>query len=154
MRLTTDRRYRFPFGPDEFWRRISLVDHYQAWWPWLHRFDAKGLDAGDVWSCTVHPPVPYAVRFTLALDEIEPDRSVAARIDGDIVGRATLSVERDGTGSCVRLVADLQPDKQSLKMMSLIARPLVTFGHNWILDVGVRQFTERSQPRSRSAPPT
>jgi hypothetical protein len=144
MRLTTDRRYRFSFPTDEFWTRISQVDRYQSWWPWLRRFDADGLCTGAMWSCTVQPPVPYVVRFSIALDDVVPEQSVSARVSGDIVGRATLSVERDGHGCCARLVSDLEPDKQSLRVLSLVARPVVRFGHNWILDVGVRQFSDQT----------
>jgi hypothetical protein len=145
MRLVTDRSYRFPFSQHEFWRRISNVDDFQTWWPWLRTFDADRLGAGDVWACAVHPPLPYVVRFEVALDEVVSATLIAGTISGDIVGRAELSIESDGSAGCaVRLVADLSPAKQALRVMSLAARPMVRFGHNWVMDVGVRQFLERS----------
>ena len=145
MRLLTDRRYRFPFSQHEFWQRISNVGDYQSWWPWLRAFDGDRLTTGEVWACAVHPPLPYVVRFAITLDEIVPETLVAGSISGDIVGRAELSIERDGPSGCAaRLVADLSPAKQSLRVMSLAARPMVRFGHNWVMDVGVRQFLERS----------
>jgi hypothetical protein len=144
MRLTTDRTYRFPFDAEEFWTRISHVDDYGHWWPWLHHFDGRRLSVGDVWSCQVHPPVPYVVHFTVRLDEVCHGRSVHATISGDIDGTAVLDVQQDGPGCSVRLVSELSPAKQSLRVMSIAARPVVRFGHNWILDVGVRQFRARS----------
>lgn len=147
MRLTTDRSYNFPFGVDEFWARIGRVDHYRDWWPWLHQFDGRTLSTGDVWSCEVHPPVPYVVRFTIELTGVVPGVSVTAAISGDIDGTARLRVHSDEAGCRARLVAELAPAKQSLRVMSVAARPVVHFGHNWILDVGVRQFRARSDSR-------
>jgi Polyketide cyclase / dehydrase and lipid transport len=144
VRLTTDRTYDFPFGPDEFWARISRVDQFQQWWPWLRRFDGEALETGHEWSCEVHPPVPYVVHFAVRIDEVVPGRSVAAQISGDILGTARIHVEADGPGCSVRLVSDLAPAKQSLRVISIAARPMVRFGHNWILDVGVRQFRANS----------
>lgn len=148
MRLTTDRRYRFPFGPDELWTRISRTDEFQTWWPWLRDFDGRGLSTDDVWSCEVRPPVLYVVRFAVTLHEVVAGRSIAARVSGDIDGSATLHVEADGSGSSAWLVADLAPRKRTLRVMSIVARPLLRFGHNWILDTGVRQFRERSHGSS------
>ena len=147
MRVMTDRRYFFAFGRDEFWQRISHVGDFPTWWPWLRTFDGVRMGTGDVWSCAVHPPAPYVVRFEILLDEVVPETSIAARISGDIVGRAELSIDGDGSGCSARLVADLAPAKQSLRIMSVVARPMVRFGHNWVLDTGVRQFAERSAHR-------
>lgn len=150
MHLKTVRSDEFPFTPDEFWERIQRVGDFQLWWPWLKHFDGHRLVPGDVWLCVVQPPVPYAVRFTITLEEVIGGRMVTARIDGDISGTATLTVTRAATGCHTTLVSDLAPDKQSLRVMSIAARPVVRFGHNWVLDAGVRQFTARSGERRTS----
>lgn len=152
MRLKSDRGYRFPFGPDELWDRINQVTDFPSWWPWLRTFDGEGLRPGDVWHCAVQPPLPYAVRFTVTIDEVDQvddQRFVAATVLGDIVGTARLHIEPADVGSRVRLIADLVPHKQSLQILSIAARPLVRFGHNWVLDTGARQFLTRSASRPR-----
>ena len=150
MRLTTDRRYDFPLSAGEFWARIGQVDHYQRWWPWLHEFDGQALRAGDVWQCEVHPPAPYVVRFSVALEQVIVDKSVTARISGDIEGTAALHIWDEASGCTVRLQSALAPAKQSLRFMSIVARPVLRFGHNWILDAGVRQFRTSPGPPSRA----
>jgi hypothetical protein len=40
----------------------------------------------------------------------------------------------------------LGPDNQTLRTLSVAARPLVRFGHNWVLDTAAEQF-RRSEPR-------
>lgn len=144
MRLRTDRGFLFPFGPDEMWDRISQVAEFPSWWPWLRTFAGNGLRPDDVWHCTVQPPLPYAVRFAITIDEVVAQQSVAATISGDIVGTAVLRIEPGAPGCRVRLTADLVPRKQSLQALSIVARPVVRFGHNWVLDTGARQFLASS----------
>ena len=58
---------------------LAATDQYQRWWPWLREFEATGLTAGDEWRCRVRPPLPYTVRFTIVLEEVEAPRTVGAR---------------------------------------------------------------------------
>ncbi|MGD9701339.1 MAG: SRPBCC family protein [Acidimicrobiia bacterium] len=144
MRVVSDRHYTFGVEPDRFWSLIADVDGYRGWWPWLRSFDAHALDRGERWRCTVQPPVPYTVRFTVTLDELDPPRSISASITGDIVGVAQLDVTPCDDGSQVRLRSALGPNNHLLRIVAATARPLVQFGHNWVLDTGARQFAERA----------
>lgn len=146
MRLSTDRVYGFPIGPDELWARIGQVAEFERWWPWLRTFDGDRVSTGEVWRCTVRPPLPYAVRFTVTIDDVHAARSVSATISGDIGGIAVLHIEPDSSGCLVRLFADLAPVKQSLRALAIAARPIVRFGHDWVLDTGARQFLAHSVP--------
>jgi len=140
MRLDTDRTYRYPLTVPELWLQLSDVVRFPTWWPWLRSFDGTLLRAGEVWQCTVQPPLPYAVRFALRIDEVEERTSISASASGDIEGTARIDVAGADTGSELRLRSSLTPCKQSMRAMSLLARPLVTFGHHWVLDIGARQF--------------
>jgi hypothetical protein len=142
VRLRSDRRYEFAVSPDELWQRLIDVPTYPTWWPWLRDFDGERLAAGEVWRCTVQPPLPYRVRFTVRLEEVA-EHVVAATVAGEIVGTAALTIEPRDDGCAVHLVADLGPDRHALRALSVALRPLVRFGHNWVLDTGARQFAQR-----------
>jgi hypothetical protein len=144
MLLVTDERYEFPFDVESFWSRIERVDDYPRWWPWLRRFDAPALASGARWSCEVHPPLPYRVRFQVHLDEVVHRQHVDATITGDISGTARLTAEPAGRGCVVTLRSSLAPDARSLRLLSLAVRPMVSLGHRWILGAGARQFERRS----------
>jgi hypothetical protein len=144
VRLLSDRRYVFPMSADALWARIGDVAAYPTWWPWLREFDGEKLAEGAVWQCTVQPPLPYTVRFAVTIGAIAPARSIAAKVSGDIVGSARLQIEPRAGGCEARLIAELGPEKQALRALSVAARPLVRFGHNWVLDTGARQFRKRS----------
>jgi hypothetical protein len=144
VELASDRRYLFPVPPDVFWAAIGATEHYQRWWPWLRRFDASGLVAGDVWRCVVRPQLPYTVRFAVHLGEVIHPTLVTARVDGDIAGTARLVVAPHDEGCDVRLTSTLAPSNRAFGLIAALARPLVRRGHDWVLDTGARQFATRA----------
>ena len=147
VRVVSDRRYTFSVDPEQFWTLIADVDSYRLWWPWLRSFDAEGLDPGERWRCTVQPPVPYRVRFAVTIDEIVASSSISTTITGDIVGVARLDIAPRPDGCEIRLRSELGPDSRVLRVVAATARPLVNFGHNWVLDTGARQFADRAAGR-------
>jgi uncharacterized protein YndB with AHSA1/START domain len=102
MEVRSDRRFHFDAEPAEFWGAVGSVERYREWWPWLRSFEATGLIAGDRWRCTVKPPLPYTVRFTIHLEEVVPDTRIVAAITGDIEGQAHLEIAPDEDGCAVR----------------------------------------------------
>lgn len=146
MQLTSDRRYSFPVEVAALWAAVADLDRYPQVWPWLKHFDASGLRAGDVWRCRVKPPLPYSVRFTIALDEVVRARHVTATIAGDISGVARLDFEATATGSGIRLTSSLAPSGRAFAVFATVMRPLVGRGHDWVLDTGAAQFARSLQP--------
>jgi uncharacterized protein YndB with AHSA1/START domain len=142
--VRSDRTYLFPVPPPAVWDAMARVDAYRRWWPWLRRFDAVTLEAGDRWTCTVRPPLPYVLRFTVTIDEVEPARRVAATVAGDIDGEATLWVQESSAGSMVRLRSELAPRSTLLRRVNALAPWMARYGHDWVLDTGVRQFRTRA----------
>jgi hypothetical protein len=138
--IRTDRRFRFELAPDELWEQITDIGRYREWWSWLRELRARDFAEGEVWRAKVQPPAPYSVRFTLRLDEVVEHEHVSATITGDIQGRAALDVRAHTAGSEIPLVSDLAPRHPALRAMALVGKPLLRFGHDWVLDTGARQF--------------
>jgi uncharacterized protein YndB with AHSA1/START domain len=142
--ITTVHRYDLPLPRQDVWTLISEVSQYRRWWQWLRAFEARGLVVGDEWRCEVQPPVPYAVRFRVAIEQIEAPVVVRARVSGDVMGEAVL-VLRDGNGGCsATLESSLAPGATALRLVSRFAGPVARFGHDWVLDSGARQFIARA----------
>ncbi len=149
VEILSRRRYAFPVGRGEVWAAMGQVESYRQWWPWLHRFEGGALALGDRWTCEVRPPVPYSLTFTVTLDEVVPAERVRASIAGDVVGRAEVALQSDGVaagaeGCEVRFVSTLAPGNGFLRAVATVARPVAQFGHDWVLDMGGRQFAERA----------
>ncbi len=144
--VRSDRRYRFDVDNETLWTAIESTENYRSWWPWLKRLDAKGLIEGDRWDCVVQPPLPYALRFTVSLDEVVPGRLAVASVDGEIAGDARLEIDPlpNGDGCEARLVSHLAPMNGMLRTIAKLARPIAQFGHDWVLDTGARQFRARA----------
>jgi len=141
--IRSDRNWSFPAPPDAVWDQMSAVDHYRSWWPWLRTFDADALDTAHIWTCAVQPPLPYSLRFAVTLDEVIPHHLVTATIAGDITGEARLELGATDDGCDVRLVSQLAPGNRFLRTIATVARPMVRFGHDWVLDTGADQFASR-----------
>ena len=144
MELRSDRRYPMPAETAAVWAAIGSVDQYRQWWPWLRQFEAEGLVEGDVWVCAIQPPLPYSLRFTVRIDHLEVPGTIEVTIDGDVTGTARVELVPSAEGSEIHLVASLSPSRRWLQAVSILARPLARFGHDWILDTGARQFAERA----------
>ena len=144
MRIRSDRRHSFAISPDELWDAMGRLDAYRAWWPWLRRFDAATLAPGTTWSAVVQPPLPYRLRFDLHLGEVEPPRVVTADVTGDIAGSARLEISPVGDGCELHLLSELRPTNPLLRAVARMAAPVARFGHDWVLDTGLRQFQDRA----------
>jgi uncharacterized protein YndB with AHSA1/START domain len=139
--VRSDRRFEFAHDAPTVWAAIARVDQYPVWWPWL-RCDGRTLAAGERWRCTVRPPLLYSVEFVLEIVEVECERLIRAELVGDLVGWARLTLdERDDGATCtVRLESSLEARRGPARLVGLVVRPLATFGHDWVLDAGVRRF--------------
>ena len=144
MEVRSARRFQFDAAPPALWSALSSVDDYPHWWPWLRSFDARTLAPGQEWRCTVKPPLPYVVRFTIRFDEVHPEQQIDATVRGDIEGPAGLVIEPSGDGSALALTSSLRPTNTILKAAAIVGRPLVRLGHDWVLDIGAGQFASRA----------
>jgi uncharacterized protein YndB with AHSA1/START domain len=144
--ITTVHRYELPLGRPQVWALISDVRAYRSWWTWLRIFEAAALAEGEEWRCEVQPPVPYPVRFQVAIDHVRAPALVRARVLGDVQGEATLTLEDVGDGTVATLHSALAPGNRALRLVSRFAAPLARFGHDWVLDSGARQFVARAVP--------
>jgi uncharacterized protein YndB with AHSA1/START domain len=141
-----DRSWTFEVPPAELWGALTDADRYRSWWPWLRRFDTGGqpLGEGTVARCTVRAPLPYALDFTVTVVEMVPERRLVASVAGDLAGPARLEVAEAPEGSRATLAWTVELRAPILRAASRIARPVMEWGHDWVVDSGVRQFRARA----------
>lgn len=144
MELTTTRELHFDADRHAVWAAMSRVTDFPRWWPWLRGFDGAELATGSVWSCVIQPPVPYALRVTVALDEVVAPALVVATVAGDLSGTARLVLDDDGDGCRVVLSSRLTPHQGIPRLVARLAPAVARFGHDWVLEIGARQFADRA----------
>lgn len=116
------------------------TDDYRTWWPWLHGFDGAAFEEGATWRCAVKPPLPYVLRFDLALVDVLEHHRVRVAVSGDLTGHGLLLLNDHEEGSELCLSYDLNPAKRTLQTVVKVARPAVVVALDWVLDTGARQF--------------
>jgi polyketide cyclase/dehydrase/lipid transport protein len=154
VQLVTQKDIHFAYPRAVVWATMADVDSFRMWWPWLRTFEARGLITGDQWRCTVRPPLPYTVSFTIALEDILEEERVLARVHGDIAGTAELTLFSVDDGCRVVVRSDLAPQSRFLRVMAATVPPMARFGHDWILVTGAAQFKARALPATAGAPDT
>ncbi|HMG40066.1 MAG TPA: SRPBCC family protein [Acidimicrobiales bacterium] len=146
-RISSARSYRFSAGPEEVWSRLGRVGDYTRWWPWLRRFDAVGLVPGDVWRCTIRPPLPYVLRVLVHVEHVAQPSLVVARVSGDIAGRCRVELHDHPEGTEVRVTSELTAERGLVTRVSRALPSLARWGHDWVLDAGARQFARTLSAR-------
>jgi uncharacterized protein YndB with AHSA1/START domain len=138
--IRSDRSYRFDESRAVVWEALTRIGHYRDWWPWLRQFDGERFAVGEHWRCVVKAPLPYSLRFEIELVEVvAPDRA-RAELTGDIAGRAEIALSDAAHGSVLRLTSDLTGTSGLIGALDRLLRPVAAFGHDWVLDNGIRQF--------------
>ena len=144
MQLSTRRELHFDADRDAVWAAMSRVADFPRWWPWLRRFDGTDLVTGAVWSCVIQPPLPYALRVTVTLEEVVAPALVVATVAGEVSGTARLSLDDDADGCRAVLSSTLTPQQGVPRLVARLAPAVARFGHDWVLEVGARQFADRA----------
>jgi hypothetical protein len=142
--ISTEHRYELPLPRAAIWKLFDEVNAYKTWWSWLRIFEADALKTGEEWRCEVQPPLPYPVRFRIIIEEIKKGSLVRARVEGDVVGHATVRLIDHEDGCVAVLSSSLAPGNTTLRLVSRLAAPVARFGHDWVLDSGARQFVSKA----------
>lgn len=142
-----DRAFEFALAPDALWRTLERTDRFPIWWRWLKTFDMdgdRGFSEGAEARCVVRGPLPYALRFTVAVRRVVPERLIDTEVSGDIEGPARLELEPTDDGTSARLVWSVRIVDPALRATARVARPLMEWGHDWVVSRGVRAFRQNA----------
>lgn len=139
-----DRHFPLDIAPADLWALLQRTDQYVAWWSWLQTLDGGGLHVGDVAACVVRAPLPYSLEFTVCVEEVVPEASVATRVDGDLHGPARLEIMPTGSGCTARLSWELELRDRVLSPLSRVTRPAMRWAHDRVVDVGLAEFRRRA----------
>jgi hypothetical protein len=93
----------------------------------------------------IRAPLPYALRFTVHVEQaVKPER-VDTVIHGDLEGPARLELTPAGSGgSTARLSWALELRDPVLRRLAVVGRPAMTWAHDRIIASGLRQFEQRA----------
>jgi len=141
-----DRTWDFAVAPDDLWTTLGRTDRYTTWWPWLRELhvEGDGLRAGTVADFVIQAPLPYQLRCTITVDEAERARRLVARVSGDLEGPARLELQPTSTGTTARLAWTLDVRSSLLRQLAVVARPMLSWAHDRIVERGLAQFEQHA----------
>lgn len=141
-----DRTWTFAVPPGDLWEALTRTEDFRRWWPWLREMSGDGLVPGGRNECVVRAPIPYTLRFTVTVEDVVDGRRVDAVVEGDLEGPARMEVAPAGEagGSIVRLVWEMELRRPVLRAAAVLGRPVMEWGHDWVVSSGVQQFCDRA----------
>ena len=122
------------------WEAFCRTDRFPEWWPWLRVPPTARLVEGTTTPCVVRSPLLYSLRFDVSVLKVVPERLVTTRVSGDLDGTARLEVAPHPEGSEARLAWEVDVVAPPLRAASRVARPVMEWGHDWVVEMGLRQF--------------
>ena len=135
-----DRSWNFDLPRDDLWAHLSDTPSFTQWWPWLRAFEPVPLEAGAATRCAIGPPLPYVLTVDLAVRSVVPKEFVEVDVTGDLHGPARLELDDDHGGARARLVWTLEVRRPMLRRAARVGRPVLQWGHDWVVANGVQQF--------------
>lgn len=135
-----ERSWQFAAPPPVVWDAVCRTDQFSQWWSWLRSFDAPAVAEGVTARCTIGPPLPYALRVEVTVDEVIPGRLIRTTVGGDVAGPAQLALAPSGSGTEASLDWSLTVTRPLLVGLARVARPALEWGHEWVVRTGVSEF--------------
>jgi hypothetical protein len=135
-----DRSWTFAVPRADLWSRLSDTSSFSTWWPWLRAFDPVPIEDGAATRCAIGPPLPYVLTVDLAVVRVVESESVDVDVDGDLHGSARLELGDCDDGSTARLHWTLEVQRPMLRAAATVGRPILQWGHDWVVNNGVEQF--------------
>lgn len=143
--FTTDRSWDFAVSPARLWELVSDTSAFPRWWPWLRVLEPVALEPGARTHCVIDPPLPYRLAVDLHLRDVVPVTRIDVDVSGDVRGPARLEIAPAGPErSTARLTWELEVSRPLLRGGARLARPVLQWGHDWVVGRGVEQFRRRA----------
>jgi hypothetical protein len=140
--VETDRTDLVAVDGTRLWAVLEDVAAYPRFWPWLRGFDGTELRPGVVWHGVIVVAGPLRLAVAAHLDAVATGRCVAARIAGDLTGRARIDVAPHADRATLRLTAALHPERRDLRALTRWARPLAQASHDRVIGRAVTQLAD------------
>ena len=137
------------------------------WWPSVY-LDVQVLEDGDangkgeVVSLYTKGWLPYTLRWTFRVTEVEKPRGCTIVATGDFVGRGIWTFEQDGPWVNITYDWKIQAEKPLLRKLSFLLKPIFAANHRWamakgneslVLELARRHAATDAELRSIPAPP-
>jgi hypothetical protein len=145
---------------------LGDVPSLKTWWPSVY-LDVDLLSPGDETGLGMEVALytkgwlPYTLRWTFRVTEVDPPHRVVLTPMGDFVGRGEWHFAQEGSTAVLRYVWSVEARKPMLRALTWLLRPIFTANHDWAMRKGeeslrlelARRRAATEAERSRIPPP-
>ena len=123
-------------APDRVYAALQDVAEYPRWWREVRETVQLSETSGRVRCRSL---LPYDLTMVLTREIEDPEqRILQARLDGDLVGVSTWTVEAAGHGTVAVFDEDVAVGKTAVRAAGRFVRPVLTFNHDRMMRSGER----------------
>jgi hypothetical protein len=138
--------------PAEAYEMLREVTEYTRWWPEVK--EAHALGDGR-YSLRARALLPYSLRFVGERRVDDPDgHLLELAMTGDLEGFSRFRIEPSGSGSRIHFEEQVVANKELLRRLALVARPVFCANH-WLMmrrgQAGLRTYAAGFRRGRRTA---
>ena len=97
--------------------------------------------------------LPYHLNTRSVITQLDPPRTITAKVDGDLRGTGTWTLEPIATGTHVRFDWQVHADRRLLRALTPLLRPLLRWNHNWAIARAMEGLEPFAQQLASDAAP-
>jgi hypothetical protein len=126
------------------------------WWPSVY-LDVKQIAAGEpsgvgsAYELYTKGWLPYRLRWTFRVTEVEYERRIAIEAWGDFAGVGEWNFLQEGEFAVVTYDWQIQAEKPLLRRLSWLLKPLFSANHRWAMSQGLRSLKKELASRAQAS---
>jgi hypothetical protein len=140
-RFSFRREFDVPARVERVQEVLVDLEWYAAWWP---EIVAVGKLSDDDALVVCRSALPYELVLHLTAVHREPERLEVA-LDGDLEGFARFELSETPTGTHLVFTEQVEAVGRALRTASYVARPLLVWNHDRMLESCLRGLRRRVQ---------
>ncbi len=120
---------------------LADIGRLTAWWPSVY-LGVQELAPGDATgvgkevALVTKGWLPYTLRWSFRVTEVDPPRRVVLVPMGDFTGRGEWCFVQEGPVAVIRYDWQVEAKKPMLRALTSLLRPVFTANHNWAMRKG------------------
>lgn len=141
---------------ERVWDEIVDVPSWPRWWPSYRKATPLSPDAalqvGSRADNEVRGKLPYSLRFTTEVTELEPPYRLALKSSGGLVGTGRFILEERDGGTAVTYYWDVGTANPALNLLARLpfVRAMMEENHDYVMDEGYAGLKQRLGKKQES----
>ena len=141
---------------EQVWNEIVDAQSWPHWWPSYRKVTpltpGSTLQVGSRAASEVRGKLPYSLRFTVEVTELEAPHLLALNSSGALVGKGRFVLEERDGGTALTYYWDVGTSNPLLNLLARLPffRAMIEDNHDYIMDEGYAGLKQRLGTKAES----